>query len=311
MFIRVSSNFAFCLLVFLLSIQSILTIKCYECRNCTDIESCTCTNIYQTDDTNVHCVLLRETLSHGDNIEIEHRPNNYTDYHIYYTHYISVEESIVFNPTTKTWSSISNEIVFGCQGDLCNTVELLKKLPSNGLSLMLPSEWLNSNLQRNAPGDLALCRQCGGERICANSPTTFNVSLCPRADCHGSCLALEVFENAESEQLCYESLCTDDTIIGPNGELPSVNISAFYYIDAERFDIVEIDVACNADRCDTLGLFADIQQKLTKNLDNIQPFINPTTTPAPETTPSGVNSMYCTSIFFLIMLLSLQIPLSH
>ena len=299
MLTKTAWNFYFSLFIVFLSIQSILTIQCYECRNCTDIQSCTCTNIYETNRTDVHCILLRDTLSNGVYLEIEHRVNTFSDYHIYHTHYVSVEERIAYSATTQTWSSVSHEFVYGCQTDLCNHAELLKKLPSNGLSLMLPSEWLELNLQRKPPQNRTVCRGCPDEEICANSSAALNASLCPQQECQGSCFVTEVFKNAESAQLCYASLCSDDTTFGPVERLPEVNITAFYYIEQDRFDIVEIDLACNADQCDTLDLFVDIQSKLSKNLDNIKPLLG------------HMNSIYSTSIFFLMMILSLQMLLLY
>ncbi len=297
---NIFSNCCLFLFILLLSIQSTFTLRCYECQNCTEIQSCTCTDVFETNRTDMYCILYRKTLTNGVYIEIEAFPKDGTPFHLYDTHYILVKEAIVYNDTTQIWSSLSEEITYGCPTDLCNRDDLLKQLPSNGLSLMLPSLWLNEQLQRKQQGDLALCRQCDDGKICGNSPDTINITACPRADCKGSCLATEVYENAETPQFCYDSLCTDDTSIGPTGELPSVNITAIYYINNKQFDIIEIDLVCNADYCDGLDLFKDIKDKLQKDLNNIRPFL-----------PNHINSIYSISNLFLIMILFFQIFISY
>ncbi len=293
MFTSVFSNL--CLVVFLLSIQSTFTLLCYDCNNCTNIQSCQCRDVFETNRTDMYCILLRETLSNGVNIEIHAFPINRTKYYIDDTHYISVVEEIIYNDTTQIWSSLSKSITYGCPTDLCNRDDLLKELPSNGLSLMLPSEWLNENLLRKEEGDPALCRNCYEEQVCGNSPDTINITACPRSECKGSCSASETFKNAETTPFCYASLCSDDTAFDPKGRLPQVTITAIYYINKNQFEILEIDLVCNADTCSSLNLFEDIKNKLQKDLNNIRPFL-----------PNHINSIYSTSIFFLIMILILQ-----
>lgn len=293
MFDNISSNFYVFLFLFLFSIQLTLTFNCYECNDCTDISSCTCNHSIEINDTDSYCILLRQSLSHRVHIEIKHVSKNLTRYYIYDPHYIMVEERIVYNDTTERWLSISNRIIYGCQTDYCNHADLLKELPSNGLSLMLPTDWLNENLQRKADQNPTLCRICDEERICGDSPETINITnTCRRQDCQGSCLTSEIFERAETTQLCYASDCSS----GPDEILPEVFIVAFYYLNTQKFEITEINVICNADDCSHLTLFKDIKEKLQKDLNNIKPFL-----------PNHVNSIYSISISFFIIILLLQI----
>jgi len=209
-----------------------------------------------------------------------------------------VKETIVYNDTTERWLSISNRTTYACNTDFCNKAELLKELPSNGLSLMLPIDWLNENLQRKQVGDLTLCRHCEGQQICVNSTESNNIThKCLRKDCEGSCLTVETFNKAETTEYCYDSACTDDTSTVPIVKLPQVVITGIYYINKMEFEIVETDVTCNSMDCTDGKIFKDIKEKLEKDLNNIKPFL-----------PSNhMNSIYSTSIIFLMMILFLQI----
>jgi hypothetical protein len=294
MFANTSSNFCLALIIFLLSIQSTLTLLCYECNNCTDIPTCTCDHTVDIDGEHSYCILLRETFTTGGvNIEIKHFPKNRTSYYIYDPYYISVRETIAYNDITERWETTSNEITYACHVDYCNKADLLKELPSNGLSLMLPTDWLSETLQRKVDGDPTLCRECTVEKVCGESPETMNISkICQRHDCQGSCYIEGIFEEAETSQFCYTSACPDDISV----KLPKVFINGIYYINKNQFEIVDIFVTCNANDCSHLHLFQDIKDKLQKNLNNIKPFL-----------PGNyVNSIYSTSIIFLIMILSLQ-----
>ena len=292
------SNSITYLFVILLSIQLAFALRCYQCKNCTNTQSCGCMDVFETNRTDMYCMLLRETLTNGVNIEVEAFPRDGSKFHLYDTHFISVEESIVYNDTTEIWSSLSREIIYGCSTDLCNSDALLKRLPANGLSLMLPSIWLNERLLRKQEGDLSLCRNCDGKEVCGDSPDTLNITACPRSDCKGSCFIDEVYQDAETPQFCYTSLCSDDTPIGPEGVSPNLNITAVYYIDRKQFDVIEIDIACNGDRCDGLNLFKDVKDKLQKDMNNIQPFLP----------VNRMNSIYTSSsLFIMMMILFLQI----
>ena len=98
------SNTYFSLLIFLLSIQSIVTLRCYECKNCTT-SSCECSTIYETNLTNSFCLLGRENLYPGEKFEIGHAPQNERPFPIADSSFISVQEIIIYNETTQKWLS--------------------------------------------------------------------------------------------------------------------------------------------------------------------------------------------------------------
>jgi len=68
-------------------------------------------------------------------------------------------------------------------------------------------------------------------------------------------------------------------------------------MNKKEFEIVETDVIFNAMDCTDGKIFKDVKEKLEKVLNNIKPFL-----PA-----NHMNSMYSTSIIFLMMILFLQI----
>ena len=290
MFTNIFSSFCLFLFIFLLSIQSTSALSCYECNNCIDISSCTCDNLVDT--KNSYCILLRETLETGVNIEVKHVPRDSTPYYIYDPHYISVEEIIFYNDTTERWFSKSNKIIFACQTDQCNKASLLQQLPSTGLSLMLPSDWLNGNILRKQDKNMTICYQCE-ESICSDATHTVNMSTCVKKnDCQGSCMMTEIYNQGDTRNFCYSSFCTDESSQGPNPMSPEIIITAVYYINDRQFDVVELDVICNGDDCSRLQIFEDIKNKLEKDLTGIRGFL-----------PNHVNSIYSTSIIYLIMIL--------
>jgi hypothetical protein len=300
MFSKISSNLCLFLFICFLSIQLTLTLKCYECDNCKYNSSCSCTNSVEVDTQKSYCILLRETILDFVSYEIKHEPRNITKYYIYDPYYISVEEVITHDSATGKWKSISNKTVYACQTDNCNKDDLLKHLPENGLSLMLPEDWLNKKLLRQAPEDETLCRDCDGARLCGDSPSSMNLShLCSRKDCQGFCVTGESYETAESKQFCYTSLCPD-TPVDPAVSVPNVAITAVYYIRNGKFEIVELDVTCNANDCTDFGIFQEIKDKIQKNLDNVKAFL-----------PNHTKSIYSTSMIFLMIILFFQIFITY
>ncbi len=292
MFTNIFSSFCLFLFIFLLSIQSTSALSCYECNDCVNISSCiTCDNLVNT--KNSYCILLRENLEMGVNIEVKHVPRNSTTYYIYDPHYISVDEVIFYNDTTERWFSKSNKIVFGCQTDKCNKANLLQQLPPTGLSLMLNSDWLNGNILRKPDKNMTICYQCLEEPICGDTAHAVNMSTCEKKnDCQGSCVMAEAYNQGGTRNFCYQSFCTDESTQGPNTMPPEIRITAVYYINDKQFDVVELDVICNGDDCSRLQIFGDIKNKLEKDLTGIRGFL-----------PNHVNSIYSTSIIYLIMIL--------
>jgi hypothetical protein len=291
MLTNIFSSFCLFLFIFLLSIPSTLTLLCYQCNNCTDL-SCKCDTVVSNHTQNFYCILLRESSPFGYNIEIKLSPRNATKYYIYDPYYISVEETISYDDRSERWFSNSRKMTYACQTDNCNRADLLKQLPHNGLSLMLPHDWLNENLLRKPDKNMTICYQCPDEAICSDT-THVNMSKCnEKKDCQGSCIMTETYEQAETTQFCYQSFCSDESSIGPEMMTPEISITAVYYINKNQFEVVELDVKCNGDDCSRLEIFQDIKSKLEKDLNGIQPFL-------PR---NHVNSLSSTSIIFLIML---------
>lgn len=88
----------FQIFIFLLSIEIICTLRCYECKNCTSVD-CECSMIYETNSTDSFCLLTRETITHGDRYEIHHAPAEFFLFGIADSDFISVVETIIYNDT--------------------------------------------------------------------------------------------------------------------------------------------------------------------------------------------------------------------
>ena len=287
--LRISTS----LLLVLVSLQLSLALLCYECNNCMDLTSCTCRNSTEIDTKTSYCTLTRENLAGGINFYITHVPRNYTSYEISDPNYVSVRETISYDPKAQRWLSTSNEMTYACQTDKCNRDELLKDFPDKGLSLSLSSDWLNEKLQRKPGASTTLCRQCPGEVFCGDTEYEIDLSKCNVEQCKASCLISDVTSQAETGQFCYESFCSDDTAIGPDMSLPKIDITAVYYIRKKQLEIVEATVTCNALDCSQLNIFKDIKEKLEKDLSGIQPLL----------TANKAPSLHSTSLAILFMIL--------
>ena len=261
--------FRFIFLLILLFISSINTLECYDCDNCFDIPTCKCDKVTTVSNSDYYCILTRETIFDASNLYIKPITRNFTVFYAYEPVYISVEETISYNKTSRSWISQSNTITYGCQSDRCNRADLLKDLPINGLELQLPSQWLNTNLLRPPQKNITACHECPDEVLCADSPDFIDLGKCHEMDCERDCLLSEIFNEAETEKFCFQSFCDpEEPTISPR-----VDINAIYYIRRKRFEITNIILSCQAEDCTQLELFQDVRNKLEKNLRGIDVFI--------------------------------------
>ncbi|CAF1188356.1 unnamed protein product [Adineta steineri] len=282
------------LCIFLFSIQSILTLRCYECEDCTDV-SCPCGNIIEVNANESYCILARENFPDGITVEIKHLPRISANHFEYTPYYISVGEMITYNTTIDKWSHEAFKIVYACQTDECNRPDLLKKLPTNGLSLSLPSDWLNENLLRKTDEKLTNCYVCPAATFCSNKPYFVNPDQCSIQECE-TCTIEESFQNGETTHYCYTSFCTTT-----GSQIPSVTIEAVYYLDNKEFRINETDIICHGVNCSRLEIFRDIKEKIQKDYTGIEPFLP----------GNHVNSIYSTSMSILLMMIFFQNLISY
>ncbi|CAF4426947.1 unnamed protein product, partial [Adineta steineri] len=155
----------------------------------------------------------------------------------------------------------ANKIVYACQTDECNRPDLLKELPANGLSLSLPSDWLNENLLRRADQKMTTCNECPTETICGNKPYFVDPDQCSIQECEHFCIIGEKFTTIEATEYCYTSFC-----LPSNTETPSIIIEAVYYINNKDFQINETNIICHGVNCSRLEIFRDIKEKI--QIDN-------------------------------------------
>ncbi|CAF1063637.1 unnamed protein product [Adineta steineri] len=295
MFDNISLKLLLSLCIVLFSIQSILTLRCYECKDCMDV-SCTCDNIVEVNANESYCILLRENLSNGYNVEIQHVPRNIEHHYEYTPYYISVQEKINYNTTIEKWLNQAKKIVYARQTDECNRPDLLKELPANGLSLSLPSDWLNENLLRRADQKMTTCNECPEEPVCGNKPYFINPDQCTIQECEHYCMMSESFTNIEATQYCYTSFC-----VAADSETPSIFINAVYYINNKEFQINETDIICHGVNCSRLEIFRDIKEKIQIDYTGVKPFLP----------GNHVNSIYSTSISILLMMIFFQSLISY
>ncbi|CAF0835010.1 unnamed protein product [Adineta ricciae] len=274
------------LLVCFCLIQVNQALRCYECLDCVD-ETCTCEKIVEVDAETSFCALVRENLVDSVQFEIRHKSRNETNYYQSDPYFISVEEIISYNASIDQWLSQVKAIEYACQTDGCNRPDLLKELPSDGLSLNLPSSWLNENLRRKPGLQTSSCRHCPPEPICSGTQYQVDPKVCEVKQCEDICIVDQLIENISVMKYCYELYCLATPI-----RTPQIYIRGNYYINKRTFEIIENDIICRGSNCSRLEIFKEIEEKLEKNYDNIQAFL-----------PSNRATCLYTSLIVILLLI--------
>lgn len=122
-------KYAIFLVVFLLPTTN--GIDCYDCSNtCRDLNDCKCDKVTTKPSGEFYCSLTREFIGDSaENLYVTPVQRNATSFYVYEPYYVSVDETIRYNETSRTWTNQVASITFGCQSNRCNHVDLLKNLP--------------------------------------------------------------------------------------------------------------------------------------------------------------------------------------
>ncbi|CAF1400673.1 unnamed protein product, partial [Didymodactylos carnosus] len=254
--------------------------------------------------TETYCVIIRDKLDEDTyDISLEHIERNSTKVFVKTPHYISVQESIMYDESEKYWYTRHDEITYGCNWDLCNKPEIISLLP-NSFDLRLRKSWLDENILENPTITSRDCHECSDFEVCADTQFFIDESRCPVKSCSGTCFVKDRFDKPDSTEFCYNSKCTDDS--GPGNEINKhkIILEAIWYLDEKKLDLWEIDVFCRADDCSRIEIFDEIRKNLisTINVDDKFYDLYQQTTNKPPTTDNSPTVFIRSTIVSLVII---------
>lgn len=180
------------------------SLKCYEC-SCTlsDLSGCRCNDFSDFDDGS-YCFIDAIRSSNDTLFEMTRLPLDSTYIPLKDTYYILVIESIRYNQTSATWSTVPTGAAFGCDWDLCNSFNYVDTLPYT-FQLGIDTNWLTTNIY--GTGVVDSCRTCATD-TCGNATNPIDDTKCPILPCNktttvrSSTLSLDFDENLATSLVC-------------------------------------------------------------------------------------------------------------
>ena len=242
-------------------------LLCYDCA-CYDDPNCTCTTVAVSGAYSSYCTIVRTNTANGNFfIDLEHIDRNSTRVYIRKFPYILAEESIIYNESTRLWSTQTNILVYGCNSNLCNHPSLVPLLP-NSFRMTLSDEWLNKNVLGTGQ-PVRDCHECPDAPQCGTS-SFLDISRCPIQGCNTTCLVSDTFNDPLNNELCYQSFCapadSPQFTIDPH----RVELEGVIYADQQdKVELWEIDIFCRADDCSRPEIFDELRANLTVQTSNL------------------------------------------
>ncbi|CAF1139207.1 unnamed protein product [Adineta ricciae] len=272
--------------------DSILPTKpqliCYDCYLYDEpVYECNTYSIADADSS--YCVIVRANYGDEDyDVILEHIDRNSTRVYVRKFPYLLVEESILYNDSTKAWRTRTNLVVYGCKEDYCNHPSYIEHLPGS-FQMGLPDTWLNDNVLGTGQS-VRDCHECPEAPQCG-ATDFLDAGRCPIHSCNTTCLVSDIYSDPDSDEQCYQSYCAP-----PDSEFFTIDphrveMEGILYVDCvgAPVEIWEIDLFCRADDCSRPEIFKEIREKFTTNLNDISFFYEnnvtcPTTTSASSST---------------------------
>ena len=241
-------------------------LSCYEC-SCYDDPICPCTTVQVSGSLSSYCTIVRYNFPDGNFIiDLEHISRNSTRVYIRKFPYLLAEESILYNETTKQWSTRTNLLVYGCNWHLCNHPSRIALLP-NSFKMTLSDQWLNTNILDTGATDRD-CHECPDAAQCGTTDF-LDSSRCPIRLCNNTCVVSDLFDDPSTGEFCYQSFCAAPELDSEENQ-HRVELEGIIYGD--QLDVVElweIDLYCRADDCSRPEIFNEIRGNLTVQTSNI------------------------------------------
>ncbi|CAF4019814.1 unnamed protein product [Rotaria sp. Silwood2] len=240
-------------------------LSCYECA-CYDNPACPCNTVQPSDASLTYCTIVRINYETGHfTVDLEHIDRNSTRVHIRKFPFLLAKESILYNETTKQWTTRTNILVYGCNWHLCNHPSLVTLLP-NSFKMTLSDEWLNENVL-DSGASIRDCHECPDAPQCGTTDF-LDASRCPVKECNNTCVVSDLFDEPSSNLLCYQSYCSS-----PEADIEEnqhrIELEGIIYGDQpDVVELWEIDLYCRAEDCSRAQVFNEIRENLTLETNN-------------------------------------------
>ncbi|CAF0973599.1 unnamed protein product [Rotaria sordida] len=255
------------------------TLSCYECA-CYNDPACSCNTVRPDDASSTYCIIIRRNNESGDfTVNLEHIDRNSSRVFIRKFPYLLAEESILYNETTKEWTTRTNTLVYGCNWNLCNHPSLVTLIPDS-FKMTLSDEWLNANVLDSGASDRD-CHECPQAPQCGTTEF-IDASRCPIKPCNSTCVVVDKFDNPTTNEFCYQSYCSS-----PEADIEEnqhrVELEGIIYGDQpDVVELWEIDLYCRADDCSRVEIFQEIRENLTVETNNLTLLLDNSSRPIVE-----------------------------
>nr|ACC43936.1 ArkC_4 [Philodina roseola] len=279
-------------------------IRCYECGCAlTELAECNCGATSDFDDGS-YCFIAETRTLENTYIQMSRLLPDSTYIEIEDTYFVLVQESIRYNRTSATWSTVPFGVIFGCDWDLCNSFSYVSTLPYSFQLDVADKEWLTENIY--GTGTVDSCRHCPTE-TCGNGTAPIGDANCPLQPCNASttCVAYDYWNDLATDLQCYQSNCAEPYLQTPEADRVGgpyrLDVEAIVYLAQNRsdYDIWELDVYCGAPDCTRPTIFKEILSRLRGDLGDLSGFPSSrpetTTPPSTTTTPPVTNDLQCYS----------------
>ncbi|CAF4135916.1 unnamed protein product [Rotaria sp. Silwood2] len=290
------------ILLLLVSVVPSYSLICYECGcDHNNISACDCgTTSTQLD--GYYCLISEQRFIDKTYIQLSRVPRNATLNYVEDPYYILLQESIRYNQTSSEWYLWTSGAVFGCDWDLCNSPNLINRLPVS-FNFSIDKDWLDTNIY--GTGSVTECHHCPFE-MCGDSENPIDFTQCPMTPCVNSstCLVYDLWDDFETGDQCYQSQCAPEYLDGEVAQLFGgkyrIDVEAIVYLaqDRSKYYIWEIDVYCGAYNCTRPTIFSEIANRLDYTISDLSmyPLLRPTIIPPPPTTTIPItNPLICYS----------------
>ena len=230
--------------------------RCYDCF-CSNFNNCTCAKIKPLPANETHCIISREIYGQTAWGYVGHLSEDSSKVHIRDFPYIVVQESILYSEQTGLWNTVTNYVLYGCNWDLCNDLNLEKYLP-NSFQMRLNETWLNSSvLGSGLP--VRNCHECPYGPVCSVN-SSIDGDQCPIMECNTTCLVYDTYDDPSHGMQCYQSFCLPPDTEFYQPERHRIEIEGILYLHKQprSVELWEVDIFCRADDCSRPGIFDEV-----------------------------------------------------
>ena len=245
-------------------------IRCFSCY-CSSDQNCICDTVSTASVESSFCTIVRNYNGNNDSIYFNPTEINPSYTNVQEFPFVLVKESILYDNQTGQWFGRTNEVIYGCNWDYCNTLSLLSLLPSS-LQISLPDSWLNSTIL-DTQQPLYTCYSCT-DPICSLN-NNYNDSSCGIRPCNTTCFASNTYVNTTIDEQCYQSYCLPEGSSDNSDNSDRIDLEIIVYASQpDVFELWKTDVYCRVDNCSRPEIFQEIKQNIFVNTSNLPLLFN-------------------------------------